>query len=265
MVSHARHEGDRGPRAPGREPAAPAGRRDEPLPVLPALADREGSGPRGHALGRRLGLVLRLDASLGPFRPLPPGPLLDETMDRVLPEYVISGCNLLDFQARVFAGLVVGWIHKPVALGVERSYGRPPRRLDLPSVPGRPLRRTRPRRSCSTPWWNWPSRPARAARRGRAGGRSRRLTAFPTAPRRSLRQVRILGDRVLGAQPWTTSCSSSTSVNILGGERGHARPLEPCNMKLTDDNNLKRSSIGRPTGSTAPVAGNLDAKADPTA
>jgi hypothetical protein len=45
-------------------------------------------------------------------------------MDRVLPDYVISGCNLLDFQARVFAGLVVGWIHKPVALGVERSYGR---------------------------------------------------------------------------------------------------------------------------------------------
>ena len=45
-------------------------------------------------------------------------------MDRVLPDLVISGCNLLDFQARVFAGLVVGWIHKPVALGVERSYGR---------------------------------------------------------------------------------------------------------------------------------------------
>ena len=39
-------------------------------------------------------------------------------------EHVISNCNLLDFQARVFAGLVVGWIHKPVALGVERSYGR---------------------------------------------------------------------------------------------------------------------------------------------
>jgi Glycosyl hydrolases family 2, sugar binding domain/Glycosyl hydrolases family 2, TIM barrel domain/Glycosyl hydrolases family 2 len=60
----------------------------------------------------------------GPFAPFPSGPLLDETMDRVLPEYVISGCNLLDFQARVFSGLVVGWIHKPVALGVERSYGR---------------------------------------------------------------------------------------------------------------------------------------------
>ena len=60
----------------------------------------------------------------GHFARFPSGPLLDETMDRVLPEYVISGCNLLDFQARVFAGLVVGWIHKPVALGVERSYGR---------------------------------------------------------------------------------------------------------------------------------------------
>ncbi len=60
----------------------------------------------------------------GHFARIPSGPLLDETMDRVLPDYVISGCNLLDFQARVFAGLVVGWIHKPVALGVERSYGR---------------------------------------------------------------------------------------------------------------------------------------------
>ncbi|HEY8564256.1 MAG TPA: sugar-binding domain-containing protein [Beijerinckiaceae bacterium] len=60
----------------------------------------------------------------GHFARMPGGPLLDETMDRVLPDFVISGCNLLDFQARVFAGLVVGWIHKPVAIGVERSYGR---------------------------------------------------------------------------------------------------------------------------------------------
>ncbi|KAB0265434.1 glycoside hydrolase family 2 protein [Microvirga brassicacearum] len=58
------------------------------------------------------------------FARIPSGPLLDETMDRVLPDFVIAGCNLLDFQARVFAGLVVGWIHKPVALGVERTYGR---------------------------------------------------------------------------------------------------------------------------------------------
>jgi hypothetical protein len=60
----------------------------------------------------------------GHFARLPGGPLLDETFDRVIPTHVICGCNLLDFQARVFGGLVVGWIHKPVALGVERSYGR---------------------------------------------------------------------------------------------------------------------------------------------
>jgi hypothetical protein len=60
----------------------------------------------------------------GQFAGLPGGPLLDETFDRVIPTHVIKRCNLLDFQARVFGGLVVGWIHKPVALGVERSYGR---------------------------------------------------------------------------------------------------------------------------------------------
>jgi hypothetical protein len=59
----------------------------------------------------------------GRFKTLPGGPMLDETFDRVVPARVISGCNLIDFQARVHAGLVVGWIHKPVALTVERRYG----------------------------------------------------------------------------------------------------------------------------------------------
>jgi Glycosyl hydrolases family 2, sugar binding domain/Glycosyl hydrolases family 2, TIM barrel domain/Glycosyl hydrolases family 2 len=58
------------------------------------------------------------------FALLPGGPLINETFDRVIPDAVISGCNLLDFQARVHAGLVVGWIHKPVALIVERGYGK---------------------------------------------------------------------------------------------------------------------------------------------
>ena len=60
----------------------------------------------------------------GPFARLPGGPLIDETFDRVIPTHVIAGCNLLDFQGRVQAGLVIGWIHKPVALVVERAYGR---------------------------------------------------------------------------------------------------------------------------------------------
>jgi hypothetical protein len=57
------------------------------------------------------------------FSRLPGGPLLDEAFDRVLPTKIITGCNLLDFQARVHGGLVIGWIHKPVATVVERGYG----------------------------------------------------------------------------------------------------------------------------------------------
>ncbi|MGY3450334.1 glycoside hydrolase family 2 protein [Bradyrhizobium sp. USDA 4353] len=60
----------------------------------------------------------------GAFAHVPGGPLIDATFDRVIPELVISGCNLLDFQARVHAALVIGWIHKPVALAVERGYGK---------------------------------------------------------------------------------------------------------------------------------------------
>lgn len=59
----------------------------------------------------------------GEFHNLPGGPLIDQTFDRVIADHVISGCNLLDFHARVHAALVVGWIHKPVGLAVERSYG----------------------------------------------------------------------------------------------------------------------------------------------
>jgi hypothetical protein len=57
------------------------------------------------------------------FSRLPGGPLLDETFDRVLPAKIVVGCNLLDFQARVHGGMVIGWIHKPVATTVERGYG----------------------------------------------------------------------------------------------------------------------------------------------
>ncbi len=60
----------------------------------------------------------------GVFAGFPGGPLLDETVDRVLPSLIITGCNLLDFHSRVHAGVVVGWIHRPAALIVERPYGK---------------------------------------------------------------------------------------------------------------------------------------------
>jgi hypothetical protein len=58
------------------------------------------------------------------FEDIPGGPLIDEPFDRVIPTHVIAGCNLHDFQSRVLAGMVIGWVHKPVALAVERTYGR---------------------------------------------------------------------------------------------------------------------------------------------
>lgn len=60
----------------------------------------------------------------GPFRTVPGGPLLDWAFERIVPNHVIAGCNVIDFHSRVHAGLAVGWIHKPVALAVERGYGR---------------------------------------------------------------------------------------------------------------------------------------------
>jgi hypothetical protein len=60
----------------------------------------------------------------GPFARLPGGPLIDHAFDRMIPDHVIAGCNTWDFRSRVHAGIVVGWVHKPAALIVERAYGR---------------------------------------------------------------------------------------------------------------------------------------------
>ena len=167
----------------GRKPPAAAGERDGLYPFFPHWQNVRVRPARRHALARRLGLVLRVAAAeRDHFARFPCGPLLDETMDRVLPDLVIAGCNLLDFQARVFAGLVVGWIHKPVALGVERSYGRGRhRRDDLPPVPGRaagrPDRDHAPRRPVELAL---ESRAPRT-RRSRPGGGSRGVTRYSAA------------------------------------------------------------------------------------
>ncbi len=52
----------------------------------------------------------------GVFAALPGGPLLDHSFDRVIPEYVVAGLMPLDFETHVPAGLLLGWVHKPVAL-----------------------------------------------------------------------------------------------------------------------------------------------------
>ena len=147
----------------------------------------------------------------GHFARFPSGPLLDETFDRVLPDYVISGCNLLDFQARVFAGLVVGWIHKPVALGVERSYGRG--RLVASTFrlfQDEPL--ADPTATMLTDAWS--SSPWRPARRGsrRRCGRRKRLPEASSASRAESRSAAYSGNRRPDLAPDEVLALLSTSA-----------------------------------------------------
>ena len=60
----------------------------------------------------------------GPFARMPGRALVDHAFDRVIPNHVIAGCSTWDFQARVHAGMVIGWVHKPAGLIVERERGR---------------------------------------------------------------------------------------------------------------------------------------------
>jgi hypothetical protein len=59
----------------------------------------------------------------GPFSRVPGGPMIDHAFDRVIPDHVIAGCSTWDFQARVHSGMVIGWVHKPAGLIVERERG----------------------------------------------------------------------------------------------------------------------------------------------
>jgi hypothetical protein len=60
----------------------------------------------------------------GPLANLPGGPLIEHSFDRLIPDYVLTGFSPSDFAAHVYAGLFVGWIHKPVALIGVRRYGQ---------------------------------------------------------------------------------------------------------------------------------------------
>ncbi len=59
----------------------------------------------------------------GPFAALPGGPLLDLSFDRVVPEVVLTGFQPWEYESRVHAGVVVGWVHKPAATIGERWFG----------------------------------------------------------------------------------------------------------------------------------------------
>jgi hypothetical protein len=60
----------------------------------------------------------------GGLAALPGGPLVDMSFDKVVPHHVLGGFRAWEFGGPVRAGIVVGWVHKPMALIAERRLGK---------------------------------------------------------------------------------------------------------------------------------------------
>jgi Glycosyl hydrolases family 2, TIM barrel domain/Glycosyl hydrolases family 2/Glycosyl hydrolases family 2, sugar binding domain len=60
----------------------------------------------------------------GCFSHLPGGPLFDLSFANVVPLQLMTGLRPWEFQGRVHAGVVVGWVHKPGAYIIEKRLGR---------------------------------------------------------------------------------------------------------------------------------------------
>ncbi len=60
----------------------------------------------------------------GVFAHVPGGPLFDLSFTDVVPLQVMSGFRPWEFQGRVHAGVVIGWVHKPAAFIIEKRLGR---------------------------------------------------------------------------------------------------------------------------------------------
>ena len=89
-----------------------------PLPNITLMA-RHGSMWRGDWIA---GFSwIRREAA---FADLPGGPMLDLAYSGVVPRHVMGGFAGWEFGGPVIAGLVVGWVHKPVALIGQRRVGQ---------------------------------------------------------------------------------------------------------------------------------------------
>lgn len=60
----------------------------------------------------------------GPFVVLPGSPLLEMEYAPMMPDYVLVGLPAWAYRTHSWAGLALGWIHKPVSLLAEMPYGR---------------------------------------------------------------------------------------------------------------------------------------------
>lgn len=60
----------------------------------------------------------------GPFANLPGGPFLEMEYAEIMPDAVLTGVPAWRYRNRTWAGLALGWIHKPVSLVAKIPYGR---------------------------------------------------------------------------------------------------------------------------------------------
>ena len=83
------------------------------------LSERQGTMWRGDWIGN-FSWLRRHKA----FAAMPGGPMLDLAFDRVAPRHVMTGFQPWEYEGRVHAAVVVGWVHKPAALIGERPFGK---------------------------------------------------------------------------------------------------------------------------------------------
>ena len=91
---------------------------DQHLPGI-SLVERDGTIWRGDWIA---GFSwVRRD---GPFANIPGGPIFDLSFSDVVPHHLLTGFRPWEFGNNVHAGMVVGWVHKPVAIIGEKRVGR---------------------------------------------------------------------------------------------------------------------------------------------
>jgi len=83
-----------------------------------AVVDRQGTLWRGDWISS-FGWLWRN----GAFATIPGVPIHDLAFDRVVPHRVLTGFQPWEYETRVHAGVIVGWVHKPAVTIGERRFG----------------------------------------------------------------------------------------------------------------------------------------------
>jgi len=83
-----------------------------------AVVDRQGTMWRGDWISS-FGWLRRN----GAFATIPGGPIHDLAFDRVVPHRLLTGFQPWEYETRVHAGVIVGWVHKPAVTIGERRFG----------------------------------------------------------------------------------------------------------------------------------------------